>query len=192
MTTTTEPSPRPTIPPTGAPATASSSPGTPVPPTTPVPSAPPPSPSPSPSSPPSPPPSAPVLLLDPGVLADPADRERALVQLLRYHARVRTAHLSLEEGDRVELLEPLRTSWIDEDLAAEEYWEVDARTHAAVPAGTLGVVTLVRRSPAPFPYVVAFDRGPECAVRDHQIARCADQSLTPAPPPPPAPPPRRL
>ncbi|MFF4384592.1 hypothetical protein [Kitasatospora sp. NPDC001547] len=134
----------------------------------------------------------PVLLLDPGVLTDPADRERALVQLLHYQAQVRTAHVRLEEGDRVELLEPIRASWIDEDLAAEEYWEEDARTYAAVPAGTLGVITTVRRYPTPWPYVVAWDRGPECGVRDHQIERTADQSLTPAPPPPTAPQLRRL
>ncbi|MGW3077891.1 hypothetical protein [Kitasatospora sp. NPDC001132] len=149
-------------------------------PTTPHPTTPPPS-TPVPLS---PPPGAPVLLLDPGALTDPADRERALVQLLRYQARVRTAHLRLEEGDRVELLEPVHASWIDEDLAAEEYWEEDARVRVDVPAGTLGVITRVRRHPTPWPYVVAFDRGPECAVRDHQITRTLDQSLTPAPPPP--------
>ncbi|GAA2752868.1 hypothetical protein [Kitasatospora cinereorecta] len=27
---------------------------------------------------------------------------------------------------RVELLEPVRATWIDEDLAAEEHWEEDA------------------------------------------------------------------
>ncbi|MFJ9847335.1 hypothetical protein ACIRYZ_44330 [Kitasatospora sp. NPDC101155] len=39
---------------------------------------------------------------------------------LRYQSQVLTAGLRLEEGDRVRLLEPVRTSWIDEDLAAEE------------------------------------------------------------------------
>ncbi|MEU3564184.1 hypothetical protein [Kitasatospora sp. NPDC006786] len=134
----------------------------------------------------------PVLLLDPGALADPVERERAFARLLRYQAQVRTAHVRLEEGDRVELLEPIRATWIDEDLAAEEYWEEDARVYARVPAGALGVITRVRRYPTPFPYVVAFDRGPECAVRNHQITRTLDQSLTPAPPPPPAREPRRL
>ncbi|MFJ2864062.1 hypothetical protein [Kitasatospora sp. NPDC087314] len=127
----------------------------------------------------------PVLVLDPGALADPVERERAFVQLLRYQAQVRTSHVRLEEGDRVELLEPVRASWIDEALAAEEYWEQDARVRVAVPAGALGVITRVRRYPTPFPYVVAFDRSPECGVRDHQITRCADQSLTPAAPPAP-------
>ncbi|GAA2810864.1 hypothetical protein GCM10010441_39380 [Kitasatospora paracochleata] len=132
-----------------------------------------------------------VLVLDPGALADPAEREQAFVQLLRYQAQVLTSHVRLEEGDRVELLEPVRASWIDEDLADEEYWEEDARVHINVPAGTLGVITRVRRYPTPFPYVVAFDRGPECGVRNHQISRCADQSLTPAAPPDPAPEPWR-
>ncbi|MEV7776531.1 hypothetical protein [Kitasatospora sp. NPDC086791] len=132
-----------------------------------------------------------VLVLDPRAIADPVERERALVQLLRYQAQVLTSHVSLEEGDRVELLEPVRASWIDEDLAAEEYWEEDARVRADVPAGTLGVIIRVRRYPTPFPYVVAFDRGPECGVRNHQITRCADQSLTPAAPPDPAPEPWR-
>ncbi|MGW7444973.1 hypothetical protein [Kitasatospora sp. NPDC054795] len=128
-----------------------------------------------------------VLVLDPGALADPVEREQAFVQLLRYQAQVLTSHVRLVEGDRVELLEPVRASWIDEDLADEEYWEEDARVRVNVPAGTLGVITRVRRYPTPFPYVVAFDRGPECGVRNHQITRCADQSLTPAPPPVPAP-----
>ncbi|MFG2919008.1 hypothetical protein ACGF0D_39790 [Kitasatospora sp. NPDC048298] len=128
-----------------------------------------------------------VLVLDPGAIADPVERERALVQLLRYQSQVLTGRLGLEEGDRVELLEPVRATWIDEDLAAEEYWEEDARVRADVPAGTLGVITHVRRYPTPFPYVVAFDRGHECGVRHHQITRCADQSLTPAAPPDPAP-----
>ncbi|MFJ1758344.1 hypothetical protein [Kitasatospora sp. NPDC088134] len=57
----------------------------------------------------------------------------------------------------------------------------------AIPAGTLGVITHVRRYPSPFPYVVVFDCGPECGVRNLQITRCADQSLTPAAPPAPAP-----
>ncbi|MFJ7250094.1 hypothetical protein ACIQWA_36420 [Kitasatospora sp. NPDC098652] len=132
-----------------------------------------------------------VLVLDPGTIADPVEREQAFVQLLRYQAQVLTSHVRLEEGDRVELLEPVRATWIDEDLAAEEYWEEDARVRADVPAGTLGVITHVRRYPTPFPYVVAFDRGPECGVRNHQITRCADQSLTPAAPPDLAPEPWR-
>ncbi|MET9403924.1 hypothetical protein [Kitasatospora sp. NPDC002965] len=129
----------------------------------------------------------PPLNLDPGAITDPAERERALARLLRYQTQVLTAGLRLEDGDRVRLLEPVHATWIDEDLAAEEYWEQDARVRVDVPAGTLGVVTRVRRHPTPFPYVVAFDRGPECAVRDHQIERTADQSLTPAPQPAPAP-----
>ncbi|GAB2749826.1 hypothetical protein GCM10010442_80640 [Kitasatospora kifunensis] len=131
--------------------------------------------------------SPPVLVLDPGALTDPVERERALAQLLRYQSQVLTARLGSEEGDRVELLEPVHATWIDEDLAAEEYWEEDARVRVHVPAGTLGVITRVRRHPTPFPYVVAFDRGPECAVRDLQITRCADRSLTLAAPPAPAP-----
>ncbi|WP_327072021.1 hypothetical protein [Kitasatospora sp. NBC_01302] len=131
--------------------------------------------------------SPPVLVLDPGALTDPAEREQAFAQLLRHQAQVLTARLGLEEGDRVELLEPVHATWIDEDLAAEEYWEEDARVRVDVPAGALGVITRVRWYPTPWPYVVAFDRGPECAVRDLQITRCADQSLTPAKPPTPAP-----
>ncbi|MDH6711348.1 hypothetical protein P3T27_008106 [Kitasatospora sp. MAA19] len=77
----------------------------------------------------------PVLILDPGTLADPEERGRAL-----------------------------------------EHWEEDARVRVDAPAGTLGVITKVRRHPTPWPYVVAFDRGPECGVRDHRITRCADQS----------------
>ncbi|MDH6711422.1 hypothetical protein P3T27_008180 [Kitasatospora sp. MAA19] len=107
------------------------------------------------------------------------------MQLLRYQAQVRTSHVRLKEGDRVELLEPVHATWTEEDLAAEEYWEQDARVRVTVPAGTLGVITRARHYPTPFPYVVAFDRGPECGVRDHQITRCADQSLTPAAPPAP-------
>ncbi|MGK4586232.1 hypothetical protein [Kitasatospora sp. HPMI-4] len=133
----------------------------------------------------------PVLVLDPGALTDPVERERAFAQMLRYQSQVLTARLGLQEGDRVELLEPVHASWIDEDLAAEEYWEEDARVRVDVPAGALGVITRVRRYPTPFPYVVAFDRGPECAVRNLQITRCADQSLTPAKPPAPAPQPWR-
>ncbi|WP_030055220.1 hypothetical protein [Streptomyces novaecaesareae] len=133
-----------------------------------------------------------VLVLDPGVLSDPVERERAFVQLLRYQAQVRTSHVRLEEGDRVELLEPIRTTWIDPDLAAEEYWEEDARVHARVPAGALGVITLVRRYPTRWPYVVQFDRGPECGVGDFQITRTCDQSLTPAKPPTPVPGPWNL
>ncbi|WP_327071941.1 hypothetical protein [Kitasatospora sp. NBC_01302] len=131
--------------------------------------------------------SPPVLILDPGAIADPVEREQALARLLRYQIQVRTAHLRLEEGDRVRLLEPVRATWIDEDLADEEYWEEDARVRVDVPAGTLGVITRVRRHPSPWPYVVAFDRGPECAVRDLQIERTADQSLTLAQPPAPVP-----
>ncbi|MFE7524633.1 hypothetical protein ACFU7Y_02815 [Kitasatospora sp. NPDC057542] len=128
-----------------------------------------------------------VLVLAPGTLTDPVERERAFAQLLRYQSQVLTSHVRLEEGDRVRLLEPVRTSWIDEDLAVEEYWEEDARVRVDVPAGTLGVITQVRSYPTPFPYVVAFDRGPECGVRDLQIERTADQSLTPALPLAPAP-----
>ncbi|GLW58864.1 hypothetical protein Kpho01_68740 [Kitasatospora phosalacinea] len=126
-------------------------------------------------------------MLDPATIADPMEREQALAQLLRYQSQVLTGRLGLAEGDRVELLEPVRATWIDEDLAAEEYWEEDARARVDIPAGTLGVITHVRHYPSPFPYVVALDRGPKCAVRNLQITRCADQSLTPAAPPDPAP-----
>ncbi|WP_188300610.1 hypothetical protein [Streptomyces sp. CBMA156] len=44
-----------------------------------------------------------MLLLNPAALTDPAEREHALVRLIRYQNRVRTAHLHLEEGDRVQL-----------------------------------------------------------------------------------------
>lgn len=128
-----------------------------------------------------------ALILDPGQVADPVARERAFAQLLRYQAQVLTGRLGLEEGDRVELLEPVHATWIDEDLAAEEYWEEDARVTTDVSAGTLGVITRIRRYPTPWPYVVAFDRGPECGVRDLQITRCADHSLTSAKPPTPSP-----
>ncbi|WP_042435564.1 hypothetical protein [Streptacidiphilus anmyonensis] len=124
-----------------------------------------------------------ILILEPWTLTDPVDREKAVEQLLRYQAQVRTSHLNLNEGDRVQLLEPVHASWIDEELADEEYWEENARVYAHVPAGTLGVITRVRRYPTPYPYVVAFDRGPECGVRDLQLTRCTDQSLTPAPQP---------
>ncbi|MFJ8478423.1 hypothetical protein [Kitasatospora sp. NPDC094011] len=130
------------------------------------------------------PPAAPrVLVLDPAALADPVGRERALVELIRYQNQVLTARHRLEAGDRVRLLEPLHTSWIDQDLAAEEYWEEDARITADLPAGTPGVITLVRRYPTPWPYVVAFDNGPECGGHDLQITRCADPAPTPDKPP---------
>ncbi|MFJ1758345.1 hypothetical protein [Kitasatospora sp. NPDC088134] len=48
------------------------------------------------------------------------ERERALARLLRYQAQALTGRLGPQEGDRVELLEPVRAPWIDEDLAAEE------------------------------------------------------------------------
>ncbi|MEU9077022.1 hypothetical protein [Kitasatospora sp. NPDC048538] len=54
-----------------------------------------------------------VLVLDPSAIADPVEREQAFVQLLRYQAQVRTSHVRLEEGDRVELLEPVHATWID-------------------------------------------------------------------------------
>ncbi|MEU6971961.1 hypothetical protein AB0A71_30350 [Kitasatospora aureofaciens] len=87
-----------------------------------------------------------------------------------------------EEGDRVRLLEPVRATWIDEDLAAEEYWEELARITADLLAGTLGVITRIRRHPTPSPYIVAFDRDPERGLCDLQITHCADYSLTPAKP----------
>lgn len=121
---------------------------------------------------------SPVLILDPSKVTDPEERERATAELIHYQIQVLTRHITLNEGDRVQLLEPLRATWIDEDLADEEYWEEDARVHVNLPAGTLGFITLVRRYPTPYPYVVAWDRGPECGVRDHQITRCANQELT--------------
>ena len=121
---------------------------------------------------------SPVLILDPSTLTDPEERERATAELIRYQIQVLTRHITLNEGDRVQLLEPLRATWIDEDLADEEYWEEDARVHVNLPAGTFGIITLVRRYPTPYAYVVAWDRGPECGVRDHQITRCANQELT--------------
>ncbi|WP_405021292.1 hypothetical protein OHV05_34685 [Kitasatospora sp. NBC_00070] len=127
----------------------------------------------------------PALVLDPGAITDPVERERALARLLRFQAQVLTSHLRLGEGDRVRLLEPVHATWIDKDLAAEEHWEEDACTYADVPVGTLGVVTRVRRYPTLFPYVVAFDRDPGCAVRSLRIERTTDQPLTPVRPPAP-------
>ncbi|MFJ4184196.1 hypothetical protein [Kitasatospora sp. NPDC089509] len=37
----------------------------------------------------------------------------------------------------------------------------------------------MRRYPTPWPYAVAFDRGPECGVRDLRITRCGDPAPVP-------------
>ncbi|MFJ6385861.1 hypothetical protein ACIQI7_38395 [Kitasatospora sp. NPDC092039] len=58
---------------------------------------------------------------------------------------------------------------LDQEGATDLLASRCARVCCDVSVGTLGVITHARPCLTPWPYVVAFDGGPECAVRDQSL-----------------------
>jgi hypothetical protein len=79
-------------------------------------------------------------------------------------------------GDTVRLKVSQSGTWIDEDLAAEESDEEEARVRVTARVGTVGRVTVVRSYSTPLPYVVMFG-DQEIGVPEGALERVAPAEL---------------
>ncbi|MGW2841922.1 hypothetical protein ACWCWD_29555 [Streptomyces sp. NPDC001493] len=101
-----------------------------------------------------------------------------LADRLELVRRVRVNSLILRDGDRVRAAHRLRGSYLDEDLEDEEGWGAEPADYSVpydVAAGSLGRVILVRQYVSRFPYIVAFDSGPELSLAEGDVVRVPEQ-----------------